>query len=631
MTSVANEDTTAKIDDERLAFRGIGQRLLVRPEIVGVMTAGVLYLFFWAVTRPFGNAGGAATVLDLSAAPLGIMAVAVAMLMIGGEFDLSAGAMTGAMAIVIVLLVKETGELGGAGLSYWFAIPSSLAVALGIGWLNGRMVEKTALPSFIVTLATFFVLRGVKLAGSKIMVDQIQVGRADEGAHYEFWRKIFGAVWERQDHVWEARDGVYTVLVVLGGLLVLFGLFEFSFRRATAPRRSGLPTLVAGLVGIVGGILLAHGLDGSDWLVLAVLAVSGLVATYGLCTWRYEPLRERGALMFRRPVMSAIGAGIGLIIVGVIVALVLDPYDGTDMIPFVTEQGVRAIVFMAAMIAAVVSLSIGTYRAREASPMTKAGALCVLSAATIGLALFVQAESESAKFRTQLFGVMCVFALIFLAWAAASVVAELRRFDDVSADRLARRATLIGTLSIVVGMTIKLLFAVQAEIDAGASSRLALFSIRTIWMLVFAGVMTFVLRKTPFGGWTFAVGGNMQAARQVGVPAERTKRQLFMLVAFAAWLVGMLLTFRLNTIQAGTGNGEEFEYIIAAVVGGTLLTGGYGSAIGAVIGAFIMAMSQQGPSYAGWNTDWRFVFLGVILLGSAYANGYVRKRAEAAR
>ena len=65
------------------------------------------------------------------------MAVAVSMLMIGGEFDLSSGAMTGAMGILTILLVKETGELGGAGLSFWIAIPISFVVAMGIGFFNG--------------------------------------------------------------------------------------------------------------------------------------------------------------------------------------------------------------------------------------------------------------------------------------------------------------------------------------------------------------------------------------------------------------------------------------------------------------------------------------------------------------
>ena len=134
--------------------------------------------------------------------------------------------------------------------------------------------------------------------------------------------------------------------------------------------------------------------------------------------------------------------------------------------------------------------------------------------------------------------------------------------------------------------------------------------------------------RTKFGSWTFAVGGNKNASRQVGVPAARTKTILFMIVAGAAWLVGMLTAFRLNSVQANVGDGQEFFYIIAAVVGGNLLTGGYGSVIGASIGAIIMAMSFQGIPFAGWNSDWRFLFVGAILLLAVLVNNYVRSRAE---
>ena len=143
--------------------------------------------------------------------------------------------------------------------------------------------------------------------------------------------------------------------------------------------------------------------------------------------------------------------------------------------------------------------------------------------------------------------------------------------------------------------------------------------------------MVWMLARTKFGGWTFAVGGNKEAARQVGVPAARTKTQLFMIVSFAAWLVGVLVAFRINSIQANTGDGKEFEYIIAAVVGGCLLTGGYGSAAGGAIGAMIMAMPLIGISAARWNTDWRFLFLGVILLVAVVSNRYLRLKAEALR
>ena len=107
------------------------------------------------------------------------------------------------------------------------------------------------------------------------------------------------------------------------------------------------------------------------------------------------------------------------------------------------------------------------------------------------------------------------------------------------------------------------------------------FRIGILWFFGFTLLATLLLGRTKFGSWIFAVGGNKQAARQVGVPAARTKTQLFMIVSVAAWLVGCCWPSGSNTVQSVAGNGLEFEYIIAAVVGGTLLTGGYGSAFGA--------------------------------------------------
>jgi ribose/xylose/arabinose/galactoside ABC-type transport system permease subunit len=630
MTTAAEATSAETNEDERLAYRGVVQRMLVRSEIVGILAAVLIYLVFWGVTRPFGNAAGVATVLDVSAT-LGIMAVAVGVLMIGGEFDLSSGAMTGAMGIIIILLVKETGDLGGAGLSYWFAIPLSLVIALGIGWLNGAMVEKTALPSFIVTLGTFFVLKGLKLAGSKIIVDQIQVGRADEGAHYNFWQNVFGSTWQRRDHVWAARDGVYTVLLLVGGLLLAIALFELVFRRSAALNPAGLPVFAAGLAGIIVGVVLMHTLDGTDWLTMLVLAASGLTAAYGLAMWRYQRVPVRGSISFSADVVEPFAVGLAALAAAVVVALVLDPADDTDIVPFVTEQGLRAILFMLLAAAATTFVAISNYRTRDHSVMTKSLVLGLAAVVTFAMALFIQSESQSTKFRTELFAILSILSLLIAAWAVVSARFETRRSEDAAADRLGRRVALLGGVLATLGVLTRLLFVVQAEIDADNRSVLATFSIRIVWFVAFVIVMSYVLRATPFGSWVYAVGGNKEAARQIGVPAARTKTQLFMLVAGAAWLVGILLAFRLNSIQASTGNGLEFEYIIAAVVGGILLTGGYGSVLGAAIGALIMAMSQQGISFAGWNSDWRNVFLGTILLLAVVANGYVRRIAEAAR
>jgi simple sugar transport system permease protein len=102
-------------------------------------------------------------------------------------------------------------------------------------------------------------------------------------------------------------------------------------------------------------------------------------------------------------------------------------------------------------------------------------------------------------------------------------------------------------------------------------------------------------------------------------------------VSGAAWLCGMLTAFRLNSVQSNVGDGEEFEFIIAAVVGGNLLTGGYGSAAGGAIGSLIMSMSTQGIPFSGWNTNWRYLFLGVILLLAVAGNNWVRTKAATSR
>ncbi|MDA2986326.1 MAG: ABC transporter permease, partial [Actinomycetota bacterium] len=134
------------------------------------------------------------------------------------------------------------------------------------------------------------------------------------------------------------------------------------------------------------------------------------------------------------------------------------------------------------------------------------------------------------------------------------------------------------------------------------------------------------LTRTKFGNWIYAVGGDKNAARNTGVPVKRTKITLFMFTAMSAALVGVISLMRLRSMQAGQGVGEEFVFIIAAVVGGCLLTGGYGSAIGASIGAAIIGMAFIGIAYAGWNTDWSWLFLGLILFAAVLTNSLISRR-----
>jgi simple sugar transport system permease protein len=341
---------TVSVVDDRLAEVSAATKLLRRPELGALIGAAAVGIFFAATAPSFRTLGGMANWTDV-ASTLGIMAVVVALLMIGGEFDLSAGVMTGTTGLFMGILTTE------AGFAMWPAIVLTLLFAAAVGFVNGFMVVKTKLPSFIVTLATFFVLQGVNLGVTKAITDTVRV---------------------------------------------------------------------AGLLDVPG----YHG------------AATLLASTF----W--------------------------------------DPYN---------------------------------------------------------------------------------------------------------------------------------------------------FRISVLWWIGITAVATWVLARTHVGNWIFAVGGDANAARNVGVPVARVKIALFMTVSTCAALVGIMIALRLGSIQAGQGIGEEFTYIIAAVVGGCLLTGGYGSAIGASIGALIVGMAFIGIQFSGWNTDWRFLFLGVILLAAVLVNNLVRKSAEGAR
>jgi simple sugar transport system permease protein len=339
------------VADERIAQRSVLSRLLTRPEVGALMGAIVIYLVFFAVAPPFRDLGSLSSVLYLSST-FGIPAVAVALLMIGGEFDLSAGVAVTASALVASMFSYQFTA------NMWIGVLVSLVVALVVGFINGYLVVKTGIPSFLVTLGTFFMLRGLNLAITK--------------------------------------------------------------------------------------------------------QVTGNVGTNDVSN--------------------------------------IDGFNSAQK----------------------------------------------------------------------------VFASSF----------------DVG----------------------------------GVSIRITL-----LWWILFVVLGTYVLLRTRTGNWIFAVGGSAASSRAVGVPVNRVKIGLFMTVGFMAWFTGMHTLFQNNTVQSGIGIGNEFIYIVAAVVGGCLLTGGYGSVIGAAIGAFIFGMAQLGIVYAGWNPDWFYFFLGALLLGAILLNNYVRRRAEAMR
>ena len=146
-----------------------------------------------------------------------------------------------------------------------------------------------------------------------------------------------------------------------------------------------------------------------------------------------------------------------------------------------------------------------------------------------------------------------------------------------------------------------------------------------VWAILLIIFGHILLTKTRFGNWIFASGGDADAARNSGVPVNKVKILMFMFTAFCACVFATCQVMEFGSAGADRGLLKEFEASIAVVIGGALLTGGYGSVIGAALGALIFGVVQQGLFFAGVESSLFRVFLGLILLGAVVLNTYIRR------
>lgn len=197
---------------------------------------------------------------------------------------------------------------------------------------------------------------------------------------------------------------------------------------------------------------------------------------------------------------------------------------------------------------------------------------------------------------------------------------------NLGVTRLATRGVQVSDIDEAAGYELAAALLASTVEIAGVNVRVSIF-----WWLLILALATWMLQRTRAGNWIFSAGGDARSARSAGVPAARTKVVLFMTTSAAAWLVGNITALRLASMQANTGIGQELIYIACAVIGGCLLTGGYGSAIGASIGALIFGMATKGIVYVGWNSTWFLFFLGAMLLLAVLSNNLVRRYAEESR
>jgi simple sugar transport system permease protein len=152
-----------------------------------------------------------------------------------------------------------------------------------------------------------------------------------------------------------------------------------------------------------------------------------------------------------------------------------------------------------------------------------------------------------------------------------------------------------------------------------------------LWAIGLAFIGHAVLTRTRLGNWIFASGGDANAARNVGVPVDKVKIALFMFTAFCSTIYAAEQVFEFGSAASDRGLLKEFEAIIAAVIGGCLLTGGYGSVIGACFGALIFGVVQMGILFTGVPNDWFRVFLGAMLLTAVLFNNMIRRRVTGER
>jgi simple sugar transport system permease protein len=152
------------------------------------------------------------------------------------------------------------------------------------------------------------------------------------------------------------------------------------------------------------------------------------------------------------------------------------------------------------------------------------------------------------------------------------------------------------------------------------------FRVSIVWWLLAVGLTSWLLRRTRFGNAVYALGGSRRAARELGVPTAWTTVALYLVTATAAWLLGTLALVRQSGVPVTPEFGNEIEYIVVAVIGGCLLGGGYGSAVGAAAGALLYGTVRTGIGVAGWDPRSFQVVLGVLLVVALLANGVARRR-----
>ena len=347
--------------------------------------------------------------------------------------------------------------------------------------------------------------------------------------------------------------------------------------------------------------------------------------------------------LMKRPELGAI-AGVLLVTVFFVFAADSSMFTLAGFMNFMSpaaQLGILAIGAALLMIGGEFDLSLGSMIAFiglffGACVMTFGLPLIIAIPATLAFAAFVGMINGQIVIRTGLPSFIVTLAFLFiyrglslvgLKWATGGST-QLRGVRDAtendfltpifSGDAFPGIFTALGDMGVI-------------DTFKNGTPKVPGIPVEILWFIIVALVATYVLLRTPVGNWIFASGGDANAASNSGVPVRRVKISLFMVTALCAALVAIITVLDSGSTDARRGFQKEFEAIIAAVIGGCLLTGGYGSAIGAFFGAIIFGMVLIGLSYTAIDQDWYLVFLGGMLLIAVLFNNMIRKRVTGER
>ncbi|MDP3261340.1 MAG: ABC transporter permease [Tabrizicola sp.] len=316
--------------------------------------------------------------------------------------------------------------------------------------------------------------------------------------------------------------------------------------------------------------------------------------------------------LLRRP---EAGAALGLVAVLIFFAIFggltfLKPAGMSSWLNVAANLGVIAIPLGLLMIAGELDISVGA--------MVPFGAMTVsVISGHYGLPIWVGVAAALG------FGVIVglVNGILVVKTAVPSLIVTL--------------GSLFAVQGIVLGLTVLITKSTSVALTVEGPAK-AIFGdfvlggqmqVMVIWWLALTALYIFFVHFSPFGNWIFAMGGDKVSARNAGIPTDRLTIVLFILSATSAAFVGMCQAILYNSAQVAGGQSFIFNSIIAVVVGGVLLTGGFGSVVGIFFGTITFAIVTQGIYYTDFDRNWSSLIIGVLLLGAVLMNNTFRKMA----